>query len=436
MGENHVTEAACLLEKGASYSRRVGLLPDVSQPDPIFAGFKHGAFSLYFGDAPIYHFDLEGRWQRAFLRGVHYLKGLDATVQVIDRVREGPNLVLKRKTLTESEAAEFDARVRLMALELIAGIDGASLTRIEPKSPKSEPLCSTDLREFLLRISSWDAARWVAHREQFRQTYGPLPFMPPECQRAVVLQVTQGKGGRLEFGFSPAAAAHARSPAEFERHVRSVAALWGRRLMQSRVIFLAGADVIHRPFEDLVSYMGAIRRTFPLPSEAEDKAAGFDGVHLFFDNFEFPRPDRAGWTELSALGLVRTSLGVESGDANVRAMYAKSWANDDLRAAVADIKSAGLGISVLTIVGAGGAARAGSHIEQTARLIDSLALEPGDFVFLLDENELRDPENPGPEGRGPLRGAAWSEQQARLKDALAQLKKRGIKVLPYTMEKQ
>jgi hypothetical protein len=35
-----------------------------------------------------------------------------------------------------------------------------------------------------------------------------------------------------------------------------------------------------------------------------------------------------------------------------------------------------------------------------------------------------------------LDGPAWSEQQAKLKEALAPLKKRGIKVLPYTMEKQ
>ena len=78
------------------------LPPDAG--DPIFAGFRPGVFSLYFGDAPIYHFDLEGRWQRAFVAGTHYLKGLDATVQAIDRVREGANLVLKRRTLGYAEA--------------------------------------------------------------------------------------------------------------------------------------------------------------------------------------------------------------------------------------------------------------------------------------------------------------------------------------------
>ncbi|MHC5544443.1 hypothetical protein ACYOEI_39950, partial [Singulisphaera rosea] len=103
------TEAACLLESGALYGRRVLLRP--LEGDPIFAGFKAGAFSLYFGDEPIYHFDGEGRWQRAYVDGVHYLKGLDTTIRAIDRVREGENLVLKRRTLDDSEAAGLDARV-------------------------------------------------------------------------------------------------------------------------------------------------------------------------------------------------------------------------------------------------------------------------------------------------------------------------------------
>src|SRR6202041_2646641 len=67
MADNHHTEAACLLEQGATYHRRIGFEPVASPGDPVFAGFKPGAFSLYFGDAPIYHFDLEGRWQRAFV---------------------------------------------------------------------------------------------------------------------------------------------------------------------------------------------------------------------------------------------------------------------------------------------------------------------------------------------------------------------------------
>jgi hypothetical protein len=444
MGEDHPTEAACLLEQGASYRRRIGLKPIATPGDPIFAGFKQGAFSLYFGDAPIYHFDLEGRWQRAFLGGTHYLKGLDATVHAIDRVRDGPNLVLKRRTMADAEARVFDERVRSTALELSASLGTDTLRRIEPASPKAQPLEAKDLRAFLERIGSWDSAAWLAHRERYQRTYGPLPFLPPECQNAVVLQATLGHAAGIAFGGASANEARSRSVTEFAQHTKDVAALWGQRLLQSRILFLAGSDVLHQPVESIAALLTATGQTFPIeprmrggvPERADDEVKPrFDGVHVFLDDFAAPRPDRAGWRELAARGLVRISVGVESGDPDVTRLYQKSCAEQGLRKTISDSKSAGLGVSVLTLVGAGGIERAESHIEQTARLVESLELGAGDFVFLLDENEIWRADF-SPAGLTPLQRPAWLEQQVKLKDGLAPLKKKGVKVLPYTMEKQ
>jgi hypothetical protein len=445
MDHDHRTEAACLLEQGTSYRRRIGLEPTVGAGEPIFAGLKHGAFSIYIGDAPIYHFDLEGRWQRGFVEGIHYLRGLDGVVQAMDRVREGSNLVLNRRRLGDAEASDFDARVRSLALELIAGIYSGRLRRQDPPAVKAQSLANGDLLNFLERISRWDSAAWIAHRERYLATYGPLPVLPPECQNAVVVQATLGHAQGRSFGLSPVNEPLARSPAEFEQHATAVAVLWGRRLLQSRAIFLAGSDVLKRPVEDLAAYLDTIGRTFPIqpvpqrgagdPSQADETAPRFDGVHVFLDDFAGPRLDRAAWGELAARGLIRVSLGIESGDAAARVPYQKRWVNDEFQATVADLKKAGLGASILTLVGAGGVERANPHVNETSRLIESLALGPGDFVFLLDENEVRDPLR-NPTGLTFLQGPAWSEQQVKLKEALSPLKKRGVKVLPYTLEKQ
>ena len=115
------------------YGKRLLLRPPTG--DPIFAGFRPGVFSLYFGDAPIYHFDGEGRWQRAFVAGTHYLKGLDATVQAIDRIREGANLVLKRRTLGYAEASDLDAQVRAAALDVLDALGAGRLARRVPPGP-------------------------------------------------------------------------------------------------------------------------------------------------------------------------------------------------------------------------------------------------------------------------------------------------------------
>lgn len=424
-----------MLETGALYRERVGLQRSGTAGDLVFAGFKQGAFSLYFGDEPIYHFDLEGRWQRAYVEGLHYLKGLDAEVHEIDRVREGPNMVLRRRKLAFGEAADLDARIRSVALDLIAELAGGRFRRQEPPEGKAQPLGNDALRDFLEQIGRWDAAAWFAHRERYTGTYGPLPFLPPECQNAVVLQATLGHDGGQTFALSAAAEPYVRSREEFAGHVGEVAALWGRRVLQSRLIFLAGDDVLRQPAADVESYLGTIDHTFPIGREGEEGGIRFAGVHAFLDDFAGHSYDAGDWQRLAGRGLSRVSLGVESGDPGVRSVYGKSWDDDELRSTVGLIKAAGLGASVLTLVGAGGLERADIHVERTAGLIESLDLGRGDFVFLLDEKEIHE-SGSRPSGLTPLGREEWAEQQRRLKEALASQKGRGVKVLPYTLEKQ
>jgi radical SAM superfamily enzyme YgiQ (UPF0313 family) len=205
---------------------------------------------------------------------------------------------------------------------------------------------------------------------------------------------------------------------------------------------LAGADVLHQPVDQIVDYLSLIGSTFPIEprirgkvSERDDaqETPRFDGVHVFLDDFASPLPDRAGWHELAASGLVRVSMGVESGDPTVREIYRKHWDDSALRVAVADCKAVGLGLSVLTLVGAGGSDRAEAHVDQTVRLIESLDLGAGDFVFLLDEKETASVSSAA---LPAIHGLAWATQLTTIKDRLVNLKTRGIKVLPYSTDKQ
>jgi hypothetical protein len=432
---DHRTEAACLLETGALYRKRIGLEPADGEGELIFAGIKHGAFSLYFGDWPIYHFDLEGRWQRAYLAELHLLKGLDAELFEIDRVRDGPNMVLRRRKLSFGEAADLDAHIRGAALNLLACLGEGRFHLVESPEGKADPLGKNELCEILERISRWDTAAWFAHRERYTGTYGPLPFLPPECQNAVVLQATLGHPGGVTFGLSSAAEPYVRSPEEFAAHAREVSALWGERLRQSRLLFLAGADVLHRPALEVEAYLHVIGQTFPIGPPADEAGIRFLGVHTFLDDFAGLPCRRDDWRRYAGQGLIRISLGVESGDPGVRSLYGKHWEDDDLRTVVANVKEAGLGITVLTLVGAGGVERADEQRERTTALIESLDLGRGDFVFLLDEDEVRAP-GETPPGLTPFERSDWAEEQRRLRERMLSLKDRGIKVLPYTLEKQ
>ena len=70
-------------------------------------------------------------------------------------------------------------------------------------------------------------------------------------------------------------------------------------------------------------------------------------------------------------------------------------------------------MSVLTLVGAGGIELAEPHVEQTARLIESLELGAGDFVFLLDEREISDSNSVVPGVHAACRtGVVWSAERS------------------------
>lgn len=426
------TEAECLLESGAMYRRRVLLRGACS--DPVFAGFKTGAFSLYFGDDPIFHFDREGRWQRAFREGRHYLKGLDTSVQTIDRVREGESLVLKRQKLGRSEVNEFDDRVRTTVVQLTEALDSGRLVPVPP-SPPNLPVSPEDLRAFLGRITGWDAFAWDADRRNYQRTYAPWPFLPPDCPSPVVVQATLGHEGGITFGGARAAEHVVRSPDEFESHARAVVALLGERVEQCKSVFLAGSDVLRQPVEDVAAYLEILGRVLWLdtPSGPGRKfpLMGPGGVHTFLDRFDARLHDRDALRSLRESGLERVTLGVESGDPEVRAGYGKTWANDALRGAVADLKAAGIGVGVIALVGAGGGAHADNHLDATAALLNSLELGPGDLVSLIDVTELSGPDPAG------LTAAARAGQLDTLKARLTPVRaERKAKVVPYSLEKQ
>jgi hypothetical protein len=445
MAEQTETEAACLLDHGSPYGKRVLLQPP--DGDPIFAGFKQGAFSLYHGDAPYFHFDLEGRWQRALVEGVHYLKALDGTVQQIDRVREGANLVLKRKSLSPAEASAFDDRVRTQAIELIAAIESDRLGRAEPRSP-ARPIEVEDLRGFLERIAAWDASAWSEHRARYRAAYGPLPFIPPDCPAPVILQATLGDPSGRSFGGAAGSEHSVRTHEAFENHALAVAALFGRRIEQCKSILLGGADVLRRPVEDLFACLDIAARIFPIePAAGPRRSAQADlapdrleGIHALLDQLDPPLPDPDAWRLLRAKGLVRVSLGVESGDPAIRARYGKTWPDAALRSLVRDLKAAAIGVGVLVLVGAGGAQCAKVHVDATADLLGSLDLGQGDLVSLLDAAELLERgagDRLVPAELRPLTGAAFARQLNELRSRLVPLRDaKKAKVVPYSLEKQ
>ena len=82
------------------------------ESEVIVAGCRaNGAWSIYFGAEPCYHFDPEGRLRRAFAFGYLY-RTQGNTLARLKRVQTGDEVVLQRTDLGSTDLGYFMGRLR------------------------------------------------------------------------------------------------------------------------------------------------------------------------------------------------------------------------------------------------------------------------------------------------------------------------------------
>ena len=355
-----LTEAAGLLQSGLIFPRRVGLRRGDASGDEaeILLGFKRGGFSAYFGDAPLLHFDLDGRWQRAFIAGTHYLKGLDTRTRAVDRVRVGESLILQRRTLATAETTDLDdaiaGRLRSLRADLLAGH-----FRLLPPPAPSRSITREELAALLGRITGWDAAAWAEHRLSYHRAYGDdfAPFLPPDCPNPVILRVDQTVS----------------APDLIDR-ARVVRSLLAQRLNQCRDVFLTGPGWLDRPEDEVVGLLGAIHQVFPIDPDRQRPRAldaadapRLETIHGWVDDLPGQIPSTAALTRFRAAHLGRITLRIDGG---------APPDHEAFRALIAATQAAGIGVGLACFVGLAGAS-------SLVALVGSLPLVAGDLVSLI-----------------------------------------------------
>jgi hypothetical protein len=452
----HLTEAACLIEQGAMFPRRQGFRDPAGST--VLMGFKPGACSIYFDDAPIYHFDLEGRWQRAFIEadlsapdtpknlagvpGTHYLKSLDTSTVGLMRVREANEIKIQRRTLGYAETVDLDESIRSMAMTLHARIASGELQPVAPPSEgrtAGKAVDTADLLDFLERIADRDSSAWSGQKQQFMGTFGPLPMSPPGSPGLMVIQATMGDVSEPAIGFGGARTTpiHVRTDEEFKKHLQQVVSLWGRRLPQARGIYLAGSDLLHQPMPVVLNYLDQISEAIS-GSSIDILARVIDPVQrpqksdisLMTHRLDGPAPTVEMLEEYRKRGVTHLTIGVESLNQTVRRTYGRSWTNQDLVQWIQNAKEASLPLSMVLLIGAGGIDQPEDQAE-TISVLDELPWSEGTVIYLLDAAETVDG-TPNEPSIAESNAAALHSMRAELATAL---KPRKVKVAHYTLEK-
>jgi radical SAM superfamily enzyme YgiQ (UPF0313 family) len=325
--------------------------------DEVQGTLRAGSFNLAIdGGQTVVTFDDEGRPWTVWRRDRTLRRGYSGRVMEVWKGEDG---VRRYRDVDGDEwRAEWNAlRDRLAGdLEAIAGRPDVG-----------------DLPTRLRRALAVDSDRLAQDARRYRALYGAVGILPPDAYLSVVLQPVIGcPYNRCTFcDFYREVPFEVRDVATFRRHVEAVLDYLGRALPMRRGVFLADADALAVPDDQLLGYLDVIAEALP------DQA-----VSAFTTPFLGHKRPAEVYREARERHLRRVHLGVESGAPDVLRLLGKPPRTDLTRATIERLKEGGLCVGVILMVGAGGHRFAETHLGRSVELVRSLPLDRHDVVYL------------------------------------------------------
>ena len=361
----------------------------ISRPDPVFSAKPHST-AISPDRSTVFAFDREGRPLSWFRDGRVFKRSLASEVFARERVAG------RRQYWRLSEADAIE-QFEQMARSLEAFPVDAS---------------NTDWVARLDRIRSWTPERLLAERARFDATYRPITILPPDQYLSIVLQASFGcSWNRCTFcNFYQNRPFGVREPDEFRKHCEDVKELLGEGHSLRRRVFLADGNALTLSNRRLLRFAELARSAFP-----------GRGLFGFVDVFTGEKKSTEDWNELRLAGLRRVYVGVETGSDALLEWLNKPGGSEDAREFVERLKTAGLHVSLIFMVGIGGRRFAAEHTRQTLDLAGRLVLDSQDVVYLspfrmVDGSTYA--ERAAQTGAEPLDDDATETQYSELRDGI------------------
>ena len=305
-------------------------------------------------------FDYEGRLWTAMIENISYRRGLDGKIisKWIDRSQ-----LRWRRWLTKVEAASIEEHAAELAANFLMDYDQKNIAL-------SEQL-PAEIFIVLNKASQYPEIRETLDIEQYHQIYKPVGILPPDQYFSVVLQATVGCSfNTCTFcDFYRDRAFHIKPPEEFMDHCNNVLHFLGGGLSLRRTIFLGDANALVIPMEKLVPILEIVHQYFDV-----DKLGG---IFSFLDGFSAEKKSAQDYSILAGLGLRRVYIGMESGNAELLRLIRKPGNPEDLVDAVKALKSGGVSVGIIVLLGAGGRKFYRKHIDDTINRINEMRLGYG-----------------------------------------------------------
>ncbi|GAB4520939.1 MAG: radical SAM protein [Anaerolineae bacterium] len=359
---------------------------------PLTLVVRSQAINLQHGISETCTFDLAGRPVGAFFDGRNYRRGLDNRWLV--KWTEGHPRERQRRWLTSGEARTILERMHHLARELQQAVDAGQVERT-PQDPGRMDI-GEGAREALTRVLRWDWPALETDRQRFLRVYKPIGILPPDQYLSLVLQATEGcwHNACTFCTFYRDRPFRIKSPAEFAAHIDAVLDFFGESIALRRTIFLGDANALVMPFHRLTQLLDVMAgRLTIMPgglSASEQRRwrerypDGFLGLYSFMDAFNVHRKSQEQWRQLAQRGLQRVYIGMETGDDALLRFLNKPGDAADVVEAVTLLKRAGVAVSVIILLGAGGERYFESHVENTVKALNAMPLDARDIIYFSD----------------------------------------------------
>ncbi|MBK8576243.1 MAG: radical SAM protein [Elusimicrobia bacterium] len=237
---------------------------------------------------------------------------------------------------------------------------------------------SEDLLDFL---TAGVLKAWATDPASFARVWRPIGILPPDQYLALVLQVAEGCAwNQCAFcDFYKGRPSRVRSLDEIRRHADDAERFFGPALAGRCSIFLGDANAFQAPPNLLIPIAEELSVRFP--QLAEPQGDGVGGLYSFAEATRLSAWTQADLQALARTGYRRAYLGVETGSKDLRRQLKKPGTADTVAESVLKLKTAGIAVGLIVLLGAGGKENADDHVRGTTDLLRNSNLGPGDLLY-------------------------------------------------------
>ncbi|HEX2978998.1 MAG TPA: radical SAM protein [Anaerolineaceae bacterium] len=364
-------------------------------------------------DAEVYSFDMAGRLWTAMRKMVAYRRGLDG--KVVAKWQDAITGQRERRWLAKLEAVKLETTARQVITDLLVDLRAGAV-------PLSPPISGDTYRMFE-RVAAFDSERYKVDVAQYHQVYRPVGILPPDQYMSVVLQVTEG----CSFNTCTFCTFYRDRPfriktvPDFAGHIQAVREFLGDGMSLRRTIFLGDANALVVPMARLVPLLETIHSSLDVER--------LGGLYAFLDGFSGERKTVDDYRLLAGLGLKRVYIGMESGNPALLRFLKKPGEPQDAVQAVRQMKTAGVSVGVIFLLGAGGKIYSRAHIEDSIQAIQQMGLDADDLIYfseLIEREGMQYSRDAFQAGLTPLSSAERIAQGEEIEARLAFDPGRGV----------